>query len=97
MLEPAVMIEGQNGLTWANWMRWARAVQDLGFVGLYRSDHYTNADSPYPVQNGESVLCHGVKIIKTQNRFISPRSYRDEVRPTPGLPDCFCLVPPPLN
>jgi F420-dependent oxidoreductase-like protein len=46
MIEVAIMIEGQNGLTWPRWQRIARAVEDLGFVGLYRSDHYTNAGPP---------------------------------------------------
>jgi F420-dependent oxidoreductase-like protein len=46
MIEVAIMIEGQNGLTWQHWMRMAQAVEDLGFVGLYRSDHYTNATPP---------------------------------------------------
>ncbi|MBI3740549.1 MAG: LLM class F420-dependent oxidoreductase [Chloroflexi bacterium] len=46
MLDLAIMIEGQNGLTWEKWKRIAQAVQDLGFVGLYRSDHYTNASAP---------------------------------------------------
>lgn len=46
MIEVAIMLEGQNGLTWARWQRIARAVEDLGFVGLYRSDHYTNANPP---------------------------------------------------
>lgn len=45
-MEVAIMIEGQNGLTWPRWQRMARAVEDLGFVGLYRSDHYTNANPP---------------------------------------------------
>jgi F420-dependent oxidoreductase-like protein len=40
------MIEGQNGLNWPRWQRIALAVEDLGFAGLYRSDHYTNADPP---------------------------------------------------
>lgn len=40
------MIEGQNGLNWPRWQRLARAVEDLGFAGLYRSDHYTNAEPP---------------------------------------------------
>lgn len=42
----AVMLEGQDGLTWERWQRWARAVEDLGFAGLYRSDHFTNANPP---------------------------------------------------
>ncbi len=46
MLEVAIMVEGQNGLNWPRWQRLARAVEDLGFVGLYRSDHYTNASPP---------------------------------------------------
>ena len=45
-IECALMVEGQAGLTWARWQRIARAVEDLGFAGLYRSDHYTNADPP---------------------------------------------------
>jgi F420-dependent oxidoreductase-like protein len=46
VLEIAIMIEGQNGLNWPRWERIAHAVDDLGFAGLYRSDHYTNADPP---------------------------------------------------
>lgn len=46
MIEVAIMIEGQNGLTWPRWQKVARAVEDLGFAGLYRSDHYTNAGPP---------------------------------------------------
>ncbi|MBX3060707.1 MAG: LLM class flavin-dependent oxidoreductase, partial [Anaerolineae bacterium] len=46
MIEVAIMVEGQNGLNWARWQRLAAAVEDLGFVGLYRSDHYTNANPP---------------------------------------------------
>ena len=45
MLEIAVMIEGQNGLNWARWRKIARLVEDLGFVGLYRSDHFTNSNA----------------------------------------------------
>lgn len=46
MLEVAIMIEGQDGLNWQRWQRIARAVEQLGFVGLYRSDHFTNAQPP---------------------------------------------------
>jgi F420-dependent oxidoreductase-like protein len=46
MLEIAIMIEGQNGLNWPRWQAIARQVESLGFVGLYRSDHYTNANPP---------------------------------------------------
>lgn len=40
------MIEGQDGLTWDRWRSLVAAVEDLGFAGLYRSDHFTNARGP---------------------------------------------------
>jgi F420-dependent oxidoreductase-like protein len=46
IMEIAIMVEGQNGLNWPRWQRLARAVEALGFAGLYRSDHYTNANPP---------------------------------------------------
>jgi F420-dependent oxidoreductase-like protein len=46
MLEVAIMIEGQNGLNWPRWQRIARTVEDAGFVGLFRSDHYTSPNPP---------------------------------------------------
>ena len=46
MTDIAIMIEGQNGLTWPRWQRIARTVEDAGFAGLFRSDHYTNARPP---------------------------------------------------
>ena len=45
-IEIAIMVEGQNGLTWARWQRIAEMVEDLGFAGLYRSDHFTNGKPP---------------------------------------------------
>lgn len=46
IVDVALMIEGQNGLTWSRWQRLAQAAEDLGFAGLYRSDHFTNANPP---------------------------------------------------
>jgi F420-dependent oxidoreductase-like protein len=46
MLEIAIMLEGQNGLTWPRWQKIARLTEDLGFVGLFRSDHFTNSNPP---------------------------------------------------
>ena len=49
-LELNVMIEGQEGLNWERWQRLARAAEDGGFAGLYRSDHLTGlfGDSTRP-------------------------------------------------
>ena len=47
MLDLAIMIEGQDGLNWERWKRLASAAEGLGFAGLFRSDHFTNADGPH--------------------------------------------------
>ena len=39
-------MKGQDGLNWTRWQRIVRTVEDAGFAGLYRSDHYTNANPP---------------------------------------------------
>jgi F420-dependent oxidoreductase-like protein len=46
MIELAIMIEGQEGLNWPRWKRLARTVEDAGFAGLYRSDHFTGSEGP---------------------------------------------------
>jgi len=35
------MIEGQEGVTWDDWVRLARLTEKHGLEGLFRSDHYT--------------------------------------------------------
>jgi F420-dependent oxidoreductase-like protein len=45
-MEIALMLEGQDGLNWDRWQAIARVAEDAGFVGLYRSDHFTNPQGP---------------------------------------------------
>jgi len=40
----AVMIEGQEGVTWDDWVAVAQACERLGFEALFRSDHYSSLD-----------------------------------------------------
>jgi F420-dependent oxidoreductase-like protein len=40
----ALMIEGQEGVTWADWVALAEACERLGFEALFRSDHYLSLD-----------------------------------------------------
>ena len=35
-----LMIEGQEGVSWPQWVALARAAEDAGLEGLFRSDHY---------------------------------------------------------
>jgi F420-dependent oxidoreductase-like protein len=42
VLDVAIMIEGQEGVGWDRWRRIVRAVEDSGYAGLFRSDHFPN-------------------------------------------------------
>jgi F420-dependent oxidoreductase-like protein len=46
VVDVAIMVEGQSGLNWPRWQRLVRAVEDLGFAALYRSDHLVSAQPP---------------------------------------------------
>ena len=36
----ALMVEGQNGLTWERWRHILSLAEGLGFPSVFRSDHY---------------------------------------------------------
>ncbi|HEU5361865.1 MAG TPA: LLM class flavin-dependent oxidoreductase [Gaiellaceae bacterium] len=44
----ALMIEGQEGVTWPQWLALARAAEDAGLEALFRSDHYRAISSGDP-------------------------------------------------
>ena len=46
MIAISIQIEGQNGLTWPHWKQIVKEEEDLGFAGLFRSDHITKARPP---------------------------------------------------
>src|SRR6476660_3534726 len=43
-----LMIEGQEGVTWPQWVALARACEQHGIPTLFRSDHYMNLDGQHP-------------------------------------------------
>ncbi len=45
-MQIALTIEGQRGLTWPRWKRLVGTAEGLGFAGLYRSDHFLDAEPP---------------------------------------------------
>jgi F420-dependent oxidoreductase-like protein len=53
MIDVALMVEGQDGLTWQRWELIARIAEDNGFAALHRSDHYANPNPP----DKESLEC----------------------------------------
>jgi F420-dependent oxidoreductase-like protein len=42
------MIEGQEGVSWSQWIDLAKACEDHGIGTLFRSDHYLNLDGQHP-------------------------------------------------
>jgi F420-dependent oxidoreductase-like protein len=47
-MELCLMIEGQEGVTWPQWVALAHACEKHGIPSLFRSDHYMNLDGKHP-------------------------------------------------
>lgn len=45
-MDVCLMIEGQEGVTWDQWVGLARACEEFGYEGLFRSDHYLSFTRP---------------------------------------------------
>jgi alkanesulfonate monooxygenase SsuD/methylene tetrahydromethanopterin reductase-like flavin-dependent oxidoreductase (luciferase family) len=45
-MQLSLMVEGQAGLTWERWQALVARVEQWGFSGLFRSDHFTMASGP---------------------------------------------------
>ena len=81
-MEIAIMIEGQEGLTWPRWQRLVQAVEEFGFDGLHRSDHFTNAgpsdEASLPLWPALTWLAdHSERI--TFGPLVTPTSFRHPV------------------
>jgi F420-dependent oxidoreductase-like protein len=47
-MQLCLMIEGQEGVSWPEWVALARACEQHGVPALFRSDHYMNLDGQHP-------------------------------------------------
>jgi F420-dependent oxidoreductase-like protein len=47
-MDLCLMIEGQEGVTWPDWVALARACEEHAIPALFRSDHYENLDGRHP-------------------------------------------------
>jgi F420-dependent oxidoreductase-like protein len=45
-MEVCLMVEGQEGETWQDWVALAQAAEQNGLDGLFRSDHYLSMNDP---------------------------------------------------
>ena len=82
MIAVSVSVEGVGGLTWLRCKRLIAAIEQLGFAGLYCSDHFVLPE-PVPTDSLEMVLALGYLADHTQRvhfgPLVSPLSFRDPV------------------
>jgi F420-dependent oxidoreductase-like protein len=74
-----LMIEGQDGVTWEDWVRLARLAEAKGFEGLFRSDHYTaiirdhaEAHDAWATLAGLAALTERIRL----GTLVSPATFR---------------------
>ena len=82
LVELSVSVEGVFGLTWPLWKRLVRGVEDLGFAGLYLSDHFL-LNSP-PDQPSLELIVALTHLAENTERvrfgpMVAPLSVRDPV------------------
>jgi F420-dependent oxidoreductase-like protein len=75
----ALMIEGQEGVTWDDWVALASACEDHGVEALFRSDHYiSGSDETRPVLDAWTTLAGlAPRTTKLQlGTLVSPATFR---------------------
>jgi F420-dependent oxidoreductase-like protein len=74
-----LMIEGQEGVTWDDWVRLAGLTEVHGLEGLFRSDHYTAIIRPQAAAHDAWVTLAGLAAITSRIRLgtlVSPATFR---------------------
>lgn len=74
-----LMIEGQEGVTWEDWVRLAHLTEQHGLDGLFRSDHYTAIIRPDADAHDAWATLAGLAAITERIRLgtlVSPATFR---------------------
>ena len=74
-----LMIEGQEGVTWGDWVRLAGLTESAGLEGLFRSDHYTAIIRPEAGALDAWTTLAGLAAITKRIRLgtlVSPSTFR---------------------
>jgi alkanesulfonate monooxygenase SsuD/methylene tetrahydromethanopterin reductase-like flavin-dependent oxidoreductase (luciferase family) len=80
-MELALMIEGQEGVTWEQWVALAHACEAHGISTLFRSDHYMNLSGTFPERgslDAWGTLCALGAVTSTLGlgTMVSPATFR---------------------
>ncbi len=75
------MIEGQEGVTWPQWIEIARACERHGISTLFRSDHYMNLDGQHPERGSLDALGSQIALATQTSTLrlgtmVSPATFR---------------------
>src|SRR5581483_2236375 len=74
-----LMVEGQEGVTWEEWVALARAAEQAGLEALFRSDHYTAILQPQAGSLDAWATLAGLAPLTTRLRLgtmVSPATFR---------------------
>ncbi|MGA9856978.1 MAG: TIGR03560 family F420-dependent LLM class oxidoreductase [Solirubrobacteraceae bacterium] len=80
-MQLCLMIEGQEGVSWPQWVALAQACERHGIPGLFRSDHYMNLDGQHPERgslDAWGTLCALAAVTSTLRlgTMVSPATFR---------------------
>jgi F420-dependent oxidoreductase-like protein len=78
-MQVCLMVEGQEGETWPDWVAIAEAVEASGLDGLFRSDHYLSMNGPGANAMDAWAILSGLAARTTRIRLgtmVSPATFR---------------------
>ena len=80
-MQLCLMIEGQEGVSWPQWVALAEACEKHGVPALFRSDHYLNLDGRHPERgslDAWATLCGLAALTRTVRlgTLVSPATFR---------------------
>ncbi len=78
-MQVCLMVEGQEGETWQDWVAIAAAVEKNGLDGLFRSDHYLSMNGPGAVAMDAWAIMAGLASRTERIRLgtlVSPATFR---------------------
>jgi F420-dependent oxidoreductase-like protein len=80
-MDLTLMIEGQEGVSWPQWVALAGACEEHGIDTLFRSDHYMNVDGKHPERgslDAWGTLCGLAAVTSTLRlgTMVSPATFR---------------------
>jgi F420-dependent oxidoreductase-like protein len=79
-MDVCLMIEGQEGVTWEQWLSLALACEEYGFHALFRSDHYVSFGKPHELGSLDAWATLSALAGKTERirlgSMVSPVTFR---------------------